>query len=108
MDDSPLAPVLLMRSLPARSHRVSLPTLRTPVAGSVVAACTISRQCDLHSSKHWSQTKNLTLTLCCVPEQVANRHEICRGTTTSDHRIMVPRGNLSWALRMREQGSLPR
>ena len=41
-----MAPVLLMRSLPARSQSVSLPTLRTPVVGSVAAACTMSRQCE--------------------------------------------------------------
>ena len=43
---APVAPVLLMRSLPARSHSVSLPTVRTPLAALVPTTLMISRQCD--------------------------------------------------------------
>jgi len=35
-----------MRSLPARSHSVSLPTVRTPLAAFVPTTVMISRQCD--------------------------------------------------------------
>lgn len=63
----PVAPVLLMRSLPARSQRVSLPTVRTPVAWSVVAACTISRQCDLCNSTRIASKK--------LPLRTTSRHE---------------------------------
>ena len=43
---APVAPVLLMRSLPARSHSVSLPTVRTPLEALVPTTLMISRQCD--------------------------------------------------------------
>ena len=41
---SPVAPVLVMRSLPAKSQRVSLPTVRTPDAASVAATLMTSKQ----------------------------------------------------------------
>ena len=34
-----MAPVLVMRSEPARSHSVSLPTARTPVRNAAASAC---------------------------------------------------------------------
>ena len=43
---SPVAPVLLIRSLPARSHSVSLPTVRTPVVMLVPITLMMRRQCD--------------------------------------------------------------
>lgn len=61
----PVAPVLLMRSLPAKSQSVSLPTVRTPVAWSVVAACTISRQCELCNSTQIILGENITCTHFC-------------------------------------------
>ena len=41
-----MAPVLLMRSLPARSHSVSLPTVRTPVVRLLPTTLMMSRQCE--------------------------------------------------------------
>lgn len=78
MSAAPVAPVLLMRSEPARSHSVSLPTVRTPEEMLVPCTRTISRQwerdeCALMS---WQPTAR-----CSKPAAMMSK--ICPGEVTS-------------------------
>lgn len=80
--DAPVAPVLLMRSEPARSHSVSLPTERTPEEMLVPTTPTMSRQwereeCALMS---WQPTAR-----CSKPAAMMSK--IWSGDVTSAARV---------------------
>lgn len=81
-----MAPVLLMRSEPARSQRVSLPMVRTPVDESVAATWMMSRQCE---RLEWALMSWQPTARCSKPLSIMD--SICSGDVTPAYTYVTSR-----------------